>query len=233
MCSCASGRRSASSGSRRDHVEDLSRTCTSATARPSRTSASSACRRAARQTANCRRRLARASVIRSHAVIYAGNVIGRNFQTGNKVNIRELERDWRQRQHRHAVGRRAPREDRRHVRIHTQAFVPEYLRARGGLLDRPECRADQRQVPPVTWREGPTGRSGHPQGREDRREQHHSSRRGRRRKRPCRCRVGGRPRRARRCGRRRQSGSRDWPHLRLTLLSGPTNQFRFVATATS
>src|SRR4029434_10981131 len=30
-----------------------------------------------------------AAVIRSHTVIYAGNVIGKNFQTGNKVNIRE------------------------------------------------------------------------------------------------------------------------------------------------
>src|SRR5262245_44595101 len=29
------------------------------------------------------------ALIRSHAVIYAGNTIGRNFQTGNKVNIRE------------------------------------------------------------------------------------------------------------------------------------------------
>ena len=29
------------------------------------------------------------STIRSHTVIYAGNVIGSNFQTGNKVNIRE------------------------------------------------------------------------------------------------------------------------------------------------
>src|SRR5512143_2314255 len=27
--------------------------------------------------------------IRSHTVIYAGNRIGKNFQTGNKVNIRE------------------------------------------------------------------------------------------------------------------------------------------------
>jgi len=32
------------------------------------------------------------AVIRSHTVIYAGNVIGRNFQTGNKVNIRESNR---------------------------------------------------------------------------------------------------------------------------------------------
>ena len=32
------------------------------------------------------------ALIRSHTVIYAGNVIGRNFQTGNKVNIRESNR---------------------------------------------------------------------------------------------------------------------------------------------
>lgn len=32
------------------------------------------------------------AVIRSHTVIYAGNVIGNNFQTGNKVNIRESNR---------------------------------------------------------------------------------------------------------------------------------------------
>jgi UDP-3-O-[3-hydroxymyristoyl] glucosamine N-acyltransferase len=30
------------------------------------------------------------AVIRSHTVIYAGNVIGRHFQTDNKANIREL-----------------------------------------------------------------------------------------------------------------------------------------------
>ena len=30
------------------------------------------------------------SIIRSHTVIYAGNKIGKNFQTGNKANIREL-----------------------------------------------------------------------------------------------------------------------------------------------
>jgi UDP-3-O-[3-hydroxymyristoyl] glucosamine N-acyltransferase len=32
------------------------------------------------------------AVIRSHTVIYAGNVIGDRFQTGNKANIRELNR---------------------------------------------------------------------------------------------------------------------------------------------
>ncbi len=30
------------------------------------------------------------AVIRSHTVIYAGNRVGRNFQTGNKANVREL-----------------------------------------------------------------------------------------------------------------------------------------------
>ena len=62
------------------------------------------------------------AVIRSHTVIYAGNVIGRNFQTGNKVNIRESNRDRRQRQRRHAVGDRAPRGDRRQ-RAHSHAGV--------------------------------------------------------------------------------------------------------------
>jgi len=34
-------------------------------------------------------RIGNGAVIRSHTVIYAGNEIGRNFQTGNKVNVRE------------------------------------------------------------------------------------------------------------------------------------------------
>ena len=66
------------------------------------------------------------AVIRSHAVIYAGNVIGRNFQTGNKVNIRELNTigddvsigTLSVVEHHVTIGN--------HVRIHTQAFVPEY-----------------------------------------------------------------------------------------------------------
>jgi acetyltransferase-like isoleucine patch superfamily enzyme len=66
------------------------------------------------------------SVIRSHTVIYAGNVIGRNFQTGNKVNIRELNEigddvsigTLSVVEHHVTIGN--------HVRIHTQAFVPEF-----------------------------------------------------------------------------------------------------------
>ena len=66
------------------------------------------------------------SVIRSHTVIYAGNVIGRNFQTGNKVNIRESNRIGNN----VSVGTLSVIEHHVEigdgVRIHTQAFVPEY-----------------------------------------------------------------------------------------------------------
>ena len=66
------------------------------------------------------------SVIRSHAVIYAGNVIGKNFQTGNKVNIRESNRigdnvsigTLSVIEHHVAIADR--------VRIHTQVFIPEF-----------------------------------------------------------------------------------------------------------
>jgi acetyltransferase-like isoleucine patch superfamily enzyme len=66
------------------------------------------------------------SVIRSHAVIYAGNVIGSHFQTGNKVNIRESNAigdnvsvgTLSVVEHHVTIGNG--------VRIHTQAFVPEF-----------------------------------------------------------------------------------------------------------
>jgi acetyltransferase-like isoleucine patch superfamily enzyme len=66
------------------------------------------------------------AVIRSHTVIYAGNVIGRNFQTGNKVNIRESNRigddvsigTLSVIEHHVEIGN--------DVRIHTQVFVPEF-----------------------------------------------------------------------------------------------------------
>ena len=70
--------------------------------------------------------LGAAAVIRSHTVIYAGNVIGRNFQTGNKVNIRESNRigdnvsigTLSVVEHHVEIGN--------NVRIHTQVFIPEY-----------------------------------------------------------------------------------------------------------
>ena len=66
------------------------------------------------------------AVIRSHTVIYAGNVIGRHFQTGNKVNIRECNRIGNNVsvgtlsviEHHVSIGD--------NVRIHTQAFIPEF-----------------------------------------------------------------------------------------------------------
>ena len=66
------------------------------------------------------------AVIRSHTVIYAGNTIGRNFQTGNKVNIRESNRIGDN----VSVGTLSVIEHHveiaDNVRIHTQAFVPEF-----------------------------------------------------------------------------------------------------------
>lgn len=66
------------------------------------------------------------SVIRSHTVIYAGNDIGRNFQTGNKVNIRESNRIGNN----VSVGTLSVIEHHveiaDNVRIHTQVFIPEY-----------------------------------------------------------------------------------------------------------
>jgi acetyltransferase-like isoleucine patch superfamily enzyme len=66
------------------------------------------------------------AVIRSHTVIYAGNTIGRNFQTGNKVNIRESNRIGNN----VSVGTLSVIEHHveiaDNVRIHTQVFIPEF-----------------------------------------------------------------------------------------------------------
>ncbi len=64
--------------------------------------------------------------IRSHSVIYAGNRIGNYFQTGNKVNIRELNEIGNNVsigtltviEHHARIGD--------NVRVHSQVFVPEY-----------------------------------------------------------------------------------------------------------
>lgn len=66
------------------------------------------------------------SVIRSHTVIYAGNDIGKNFQTGNKANIRELNTIGNN----VSIGTLSVVEHHvtieDEVRIHTQVFIPEY-----------------------------------------------------------------------------------------------------------
>ncbi len=66
------------------------------------------------------------AVIRSHTVIYAGNVIGRGFQTGHHTMVREgnqIGDDV-------SIGTSSVVEHHvqiaNHVRIHSQAFVPEY-----------------------------------------------------------------------------------------------------------
>lgn len=66
------------------------------------------------------------AVIRSHTVIYAGNVIGHHFATGNKVNIRENNcigdnvsiGTHSVIEHQIKIGHR--------VRIHSQVFIPEF-----------------------------------------------------------------------------------------------------------
>jgi acetyltransferase-like isoleucine patch superfamily enzyme len=66
------------------------------------------------------------SVIRSHTVIYAGNVIGEKFQTGNKANIRESNSIGNN----VSVGTMSVIEHHVEiedgVRIHSQVFIPEY-----------------------------------------------------------------------------------------------------------
>jgi len=66
------------------------------------------------------------SVIRSGTYIYAGNEIGKRFQTGNKANIRELNKIGED----VSIGTLSVVEHRaiisNRVRIHSQAFIPEY-----------------------------------------------------------------------------------------------------------
>ena len=66
------------------------------------------------------------AIIRSHTVIYAGNVIGANFQTGHGVMIRELNEIGDN----VSVGTHSIVEHHvriaDNVRIHSNAFIPEY-----------------------------------------------------------------------------------------------------------
>lgn len=66
------------------------------------------------------------SIIRAGTYIYAGNQIGKNFQTGNKANIRELNQIGDD----VSIGTHSVIEHNitigNNVRIHSQVFVPEY-----------------------------------------------------------------------------------------------------------
>ena len=65
------------------------------------------------------------AIIRSHTVIYAGNVIGDNFQTGHHVMVREENRIGNN----VSIGTNSVVEHHvrieDNVRIHSQAFIPE------------------------------------------------------------------------------------------------------------
>lgn len=77
-------------------------------------------------------RIGKNSIIRSHSVVYAGNIIGENFQTGNKVNIRELNEIGNDVsigthsviEHHVKIGNK--------VRIHSNVFIPEFTVLKDG-----------------------------------------------------------------------------------------------------
>ena len=87
------------------------------------------------------------AVIRSHTVIYAGNVIGNDFQTGNKANIRELNRIGND----VSIGTLSVVEHHVRiedgVRIHTQAFVPEYCVLKRGAWIGPRVTLTNAKFP--------------------------------------------------------------------------------------
>ncbi len=72
------------------------------------------------------------TLIRSHSVIYAGNKIGDNFQTGNNVNIREENIIGNN----VSIGTKTVIEFKTkiedNVRLHSQVFIPEYCTIKKG-----------------------------------------------------------------------------------------------------
>lgn len=87
------------------------------------------------------------AIIRSHTVIYAGNVIGDNFQTGNKANIRELNTigDNVSIGTLSVIEHHVLIED--NVRIHTQVFIPEYSKLLSGAWIGPNVVFTNAKVP--------------------------------------------------------------------------------------
>lgn len=87
------------------------------------------------------------SYIRSGTVIYAGNLIGHSFQTGNKANIRELNQigDNVSVGTLSVVEHHVVLED--NVRIHTQAFIPEYSILKSGSWVGPNVVFTNAKVP--------------------------------------------------------------------------------------
>ena len=87
------------------------------------------------------------AIIRSGTVIYAGNKIGRNFQTGNQANIREFNSIGDN----VSIGTLTVIEHHvvveRGVRIHSQAFIPEYSILKEGSWVGPNAVFTNAKVP--------------------------------------------------------------------------------------
>jgi acetyltransferase-like isoleucine patch superfamily enzyme len=87
------------------------------------------------------------SVIRAMTIIYAGNRIGRNFQTGNKANIRESNIIGDN----VSVGTLSVIEHHvtieNDVRIHSQVFVPEFSHLKSGCWLGPNVVLTNAKVP--------------------------------------------------------------------------------------
>lgn len=87
------------------------------------------------------------AVIRSHVVIYAGNVIGARFHAGHKANIRESNQIGDD----VSIGTLSVVEHlvkiENAVRIHSQAFVPEYSILRKGCWIGPSVALTNAKYP--------------------------------------------------------------------------------------
>jgi acetyltransferase-like isoleucine patch superfamily enzyme len=87
------------------------------------------------------------AVIRSHTVIYAGNIIGNDFRTGHHVMIRERNTIG----NRVSIGTGTVLEHHvslaDEVRVHSQAFVPEYTIAEEGVWIGPRVTITNARYP--------------------------------------------------------------------------------------
>lgn len=90
------------------------------------------------------------ALIRSHTVIYAGNIIGDNFQTGHHVNIREENKIGNN----VSIGTKTVVEFKTriddNVRIHSQVFIPEYCTLQKGCWIGPNVVLTNAKYPKST-----------------------------------------------------------------------------------
>ena len=100
-----------------------------------------------RQPGELETRIGPNAVIRSHTVIYAGNTIGADFQTGHGAMIRELSEIGND----VSVGTHSIVEHHvrigNHVRIHSQAFIPEYTVLEDGCWIGPNVAVTNARYP--------------------------------------------------------------------------------------